>query len=172
MNQHPKDFYRNYQADNIVDELDQQLVKEILSFDPKSIFEFGCGSGKNLQLVKQKKSDIETCGLDISIVNVFQAHVNGVDSVIRGDERHFPGRSFDVVFTCSVLDHIEDIHNVIGNFQTMAKKAIILAETNSFENNFYYKHDYESYGFVKTDFSFVSDSDGGLYYIWIYKCAE
>jgi len=166
----PKEFYRNYQADNIIDEVDYKLIETLLKFEPSSAFEFGCGSGKNLMLLKKtSKKEIDTCGLDISIVNVFQSHVNGVDSVIRGDERHFPLRKFDVVFTCSVLDHIEDIHNIIGNMQHMANKAIVLAETNSFDTDFYYKHDYERYGFKKIDFEYVSKDDKGIYNIWIYK---
>lgn len=166
---HPKEFYRNYQADNVIDELDHELIDTLLNFKPKSAFEFGSGSGKNLQLLKSFDKDIETYGLDISIVNVIQSHLNGVDCVIRGDERHFPLRKFDVVYTCSVLDHIEDIHNIIGAFQDMATKAIVLAETNSFNKNFYYKHDYESYGFIKLDYKYVSTDDGGVYNIWVYE---
>ncbi len=170
-----KDFYRNYQADNIIDELDMRLALEVISYNPESIFEFGMGSGKNLSLIKARSGrDIETWGLDISIVNVFQAHLNGVDCCIAGDERHIPSRKFDVVFTCSVLDHIEEIENIIGHFQEIATKAIILAETNSFEGDFYFKHDYESYGFEKLDYEYLSDSDGGIYNIWIKRipCAD
>jgi SAM-dependent methyltransferase len=153
-----------------------ELAQNILSMHPKSVFEFGCGSGKNLKIIKdiakENGYEIETCGLDISIVNVFQAHCNGVDSVIRGDERHFPLRKFDVVFSCSVLDHIEDIGNIIGNMQSMATKAILLAETNSFDHDFYYKHNYESFGFVKLDYEFISPDDKGIYSIWKYEIPD
>lgn len=174
-----KDYYRNYQADNKLDDLDYKLIDELLKYKPSSAFEFGCGSGKNLKLLKEYSTediipnDIETCGLDISIVNVMQSHLNGVDSVIRGDERHFPLRKFDVTFTCSVLDHIKDIDNIIGALQVMTNKAIIIAETNiRDEKNYYYKHNYESFGFVKIDYSFVSVDDACLYEIWIYEMPE
>ena len=167
-----KQFYRNYQADNKIDSLGRRLVAEIMSHSPVNVFEFGCGSGKNLAMIKSKDQVVETYGMDISIVNVFQAHINGVDSVTRGDERHFPARKFDVVFTCSVLDHIEDIKNIIGNFELMAKKAIYLAETNSFQENFYWRHDYESYGFKKLDYLYRSKDDKGIYHIWKKTCAE
>jgi trans-aconitate methyltransferase len=165
----PKEFYKNYQADNIIDEFDLMMYQEILKNKPRSIFEFGCGSGKNLKYIKDQLKECETYGLDISIINVIQSHLNGVDSVIRGDERHLPLRKFDVIFTCSVLDHIEDIHNIIGAFEQMAEKSIILAETNSFNSDFYYQHDYESYGFSKTNIEYKSDSDGGIYHIWVKK---
>lgn len=168
----PKQFYENYRADNTIDELDIHLVDTLLSFNPKSAFEFGSGAGKNLQLLKSHDKDIETCGLDISIINVMQSHLNGVDCVIRGDERHIPLRKFDVVFTCSVLDHIKDIYNIIGAFQAMTNKAIVLAETNSFKDNFYYKHNYEEYGFEKLDYRYTSTDDGGIYEIWVYKTPE
>jgi len=163
----PKQFYANYQADTIIDAVDTELAKRVLSYLPKSVFEFGSGSGKNLQLIKHNAPDCETWGLDISIVNVFQTHCNGADCTIRGDERHIPKRHFDVVFTCSVLDHIEDIKNIVSHFKQIARKAIILAETNSFSENFYYQHDYESYGFEAIDFEHVSEGDGGVYKIWI-----
>lgn len=162
-----KEFYRNYQADNIIDDLDRELVGQVISFNPESVFEFGSGSGKNLKLIKEYSPEIETWALDISIINVFQSHINGADCSIRGDERHIPERKFDVVFTCSVLDHIGDIHNIIGAFQEIATKAIILAETNSELGEFYYQHDYESYGFKKLDYFFISENDGGVYHIWV-----
>jgi len=166
----PKEFYKNYQADNVLDDIDFKLIEVLLDFNPCSAFEFGCGSGKNLKLLKDKsKIEVDTCGLDISVINVFQSHCNGVDSVIRGDERHFPLRKFDVTFTCSVLDHVEDITNIIGNLQEMTNKAIVVAETNSFNENFYYQHDYESFGFEKIDYEYISKDDKGIYNIWVLK---
>lgn len=167
----PKDFYLNYQADSLIDELDTELIHQVLAFEPESVFEMGCGSGKNLKLLKSFDLNIETFGLDISIINVIQAHLNGVDAVIRGDERHIPLRKFDVVFSCSVLDHIPEIENIIGHFQEIATKAIILAETNSINDpeKFYYAHDYESYGFEKLDYEYLSDNDGCVYEIFVLK---
>ena len=120
--------------------LDLCMVREIIQFSPNSVFEFGCGSGKNLATIKtftMPENRPETWGLDISIVNVMQAHCAGVDCCIRGDERHIPARQFDVVFTVSVLDHIEDIHNIIGAFQSIATKAILLGETYCHLNLFF-----------------------------------
>lgn len=172
----PKYFYQGYIADNILDALDTRLAQEVILYDPESVLEFGAGSGKNLKLIKSFNPNIETFGLDISILNVIQMKFNGVDCCICGDERHIPLRKFDVVLTCSVLDHIQEIENIIGHFQEIATKAIILAETNSIDDpeKFYYKHDYESYGFEKLDFEFQSDSDGCLYHIWVKKmpCVE
>jgi trans-aconitate methyltransferase len=170
---HPKDFYRNYQADNIIDVIDIALVSCIEEFEPANVFEFGCGSGKNLALLKKNNPNVETYGMDISIVNVMQSHLNGVDCVIRGDERYMPNSKFDVCFTCSVLDHIphENIEQVIGNLVSMSRKAVVIGETNELEGNFYYKHDFESFGFVKQTLPFQSKGDGLNYFIWVKVCA-
>lgn len=171
---HPKEFYKNYQADNIIDVIDIALVSCIEEFEPTSVFEFGCGSGKNLALLKKNNPNIQTYGMDISIVNVIQSHLNGVDCVIRGDERYMPQGKFDVCFTCSVLDHIpnENIEQVIGNLVSMSNKAVVIGETNEYEGNFYYKHDFESFGFVKQTLPYVSEGDGLNYFIWVKVCAE
>jgi trans-aconitate methyltransferase len=171
---HPKEFYKNYQADNVIDEIDVALIHNIIKFKPKTVFEFGCGSGKNLALIKNELSDAITYGMDISIINVMQSHLAGVDCVIRGDERYMPNQKFDVCFTCSVLDHIpyENIEQVIGNLISMSDKAVVIAETNEHEGDFYFKHDFEKYGFVKKKNTFISSNDGFNYFIWVLKCAE
>jgi len=172
---HPKEFYKNYVADNHIDDIDRVLISEIIKLEPDSAFEFGCGSGKNLKMIEQALDKrIETCGQDISILNCIQAHLAGVDSVICGDERHLPIRPFDVVFTCSVLDHIphENINALVDGLKTMASKAVIVCETNSFDHNFYFRHDYAAMGFVKVGADMVSNGDGGIYQIFVFQCAE
>ena len=171
---HPKEFYINYQADNKLDDIDYKLIEEIIKFNPESVFEFGCGSGKNLMLVKKLLPNVITYGIDISILNVIQAYLLGVDCVIRGDERYMQLGKFDVSFTCSVLDHIpnENINQVIGNLKAISKKAVVIAETNELDGNFYYKHNFEKFGFKKVSEAFKSQDDGLNYYIWIYLCAE
>jgi SAM-dependent methyltransferase len=148
---HPKDFYTNYIADFKFDEIDGILISEILKHNPKSVYEFGCGSGKNLAAIKDA-IECETWGQDISLLNCINTKMKGVDCVIIGDERHIPLRTFDVTFTCSVLDHIAptEIEQVIGNLTACANKAVLIfeARTNDPEN-FYWNHDYEKYGFQK-----------------------
>lgn len=172
---HPKQFYKNYVADNHVDHIDNALVAHIIDYQPQSLFEFGCGSGKNLKLVERALGrSIETCGQDISILNCIQAHLAGVDSVICGDERHLPGRQFDVVFTCSVFDHIphENIDALVASLKAMARKAVVVCETNSFNENFYYRHDYIGMGFRQVGADMVSTGDKGIYQIFVFECAE
>jgi SAM-dependent methyltransferase len=193
---HPKQFYKNYIADDKLDEIDKAISEIIVNhFAPTSVFEFGCGSGKNLMLIKNAIPVIETCGQDISPMNCLNAHLRGVDSVIIGDERHMPMRKFDVCFTVSVLDHIppENIEQVIGNLQAMANKAVVIVEANLQDpENFYWDHNYFQWGFKNSVSSveplgkvqalfpdFTSSEDGNQYFIWVWKnpqyeaeCAE
>jgi trans-aconitate methyltransferase len=161
---HPKEFYTNYIADGEIDDLDKQLIDLILKYKPNSVFEFGCGSGKNLKLIKDK-TQCETWGQDISLLNCINSKLKGIDCVIIGDERHMPQRKFDVVFTCSVLDHInhEAINQTIKNLIFSAKKAVVIFEARE-ENPsvFYYNHDYESFGFNKV-LSMKSKGDSFIY---------
>lgn len=160
-----KEFYRNYLADNDTSELSIRLFDEINILNPNHILEFGCGTGKHSDLAYH---DCNYCGLDLSLQNVIHAMVrNDCPMVIKGDEtnlRHLC--NFDVVFTCSVLDHIEEVEAIIGEFKRIANRAIFLAETNDVPDRFYYPHDYESMGFQKLEFKWKSPSDGALYHIW------
>lgn len=133
------------------------------------MFEFGCGDGKHLRWLRS--NGIETFGLDISIVNVFRAQAQDHGYAL-GDERYlkFLG-NFDCVLTVSVLDHIELIDEIIVQFKRIAKKVIYLLETCDTPADFYYPHDYESYGFTKLPYKWKSNGDGATYYIWK-LCAE
>lgn len=186
---HPKEFYKNYIADDKLDDVDQFLIRGVVAdMQPTSAFEFGCGSGKNLMLLKKHSDTLETCGQDISPMNCINAHLRGVDSVIIGDERHMPMRKFDVCFTVSVLDHIppENIEQVIGNLQAMAIKGVVIAEAILQDSeNFYWNHDYSAWGFQKLDGKFIdrlgieygvpdfiSQEDGNQYFIWVWKTPQ
>jgi ubiquinone/menaquinone biosynthesis C-methylase UbiE len=161
---HPKEFYTNYIADSKFDEIDRILIDFILQHKPESVYEFGCGSGKNLMAIAAQ-AKCETWGQDISVLNCMNTKLKGVDCVIIGDERHMPLRQFDVSFTCSVLDHItpESIEQVIGNLVACATKAVYIFEARvNNPENFYWNHDYEKYGFQKL-LSCQSAGDGYIY---------
>lgn len=157
-----KEFYRNYLADNETSRLSTRLIIEINALNPNHVLEFGCGTGKHGNFIGNY------CGIDLSLQNVIHAMVrNNCPMVIKGDEtnlRHLC--NFDVVFTCSVLDHIEEVEAIIGEFVRISNKAIFLAETNDVPDRFYYPHDYESMGFQKLEFKWKSPSDGAIYHIW------
>jgi SAM-dependent methyltransferase len=159
-----KGFYRTYLADDNTGTLNGKLAELIRLEHPQSVFEFGCGTGKNLRMLGPS---IVTCGLDVSPMNIIVANTrNDRPFVIIGDETHLGHlHSFDVAFTCSVLDHIELISKVVADLKNLAK-IVYLAETNDVPGQYYYPHSYEEFGFTKIkDFEWTGD-DGAKYYIW------
>jgi SAM-dependent methyltransferase len=171
----PKEFYRTYQADDGLATLNKKLVDEILRHNPNHVFEFGTGTGKNLKLLQRveasyAKSGTAVVGLDISLINTITATVkNELPCIIHGDENYLRHLcNFDVVFTCSVLDHIEDVIGIIQELKRIANVAVIIAEcTEPDKKNYYYKHDFESFGFERiNDSEYYSEADGHTYHIY------
>jgi ubiquinone/menaquinone biosynthesis C-methylase UbiE len=167
----PKEYYSKYLADDNASDLSKFLVDQILMTQPTSALEFGCGTGKNLKLIRENEnkyalSNTKLFGIDISLMNVIHCHIKSdLPFVAHGDEDWLPKiRNIDVCFTCSVLDHIEKVDDIIKEMQRISK-YVFLAETNDVPDEYYYPHKYESYGFKKLDFKWVGN-DGSTYYVW------
>ena len=160
-----KQYYQSYIADTIIADLNLYLTGLIMAENPVHVFEFGCGSGKNLWLLD--KGTISTCGMDISVMNVLNALLKfNQKFVICGDETYLRNIvNFDIVFTCSVLDHIPVIDGIIQELKRIANKKVFLAEANGEREDYYYSHDYSFFGFSKLEKEFISE-DGFTYYIW------
>lgn len=164
-----KQFYMGYEADDNLSPLSERLINEILILNPVHVLDFGFGSGKHLSVLHKK--GIVTHGIDISKTNVVTAiFKHSLPSVQLGDESYLRHCcNYDVVTTCSVLDHIKDIDGIIQEFKRIANKAVLIAETNDQPGPHYYPHTYEDYGFNKIDFSWKSEmGDGANYFIWIW----
>lgn len=172
----PKEYYKRYIADDNLSELNKNLVEEVLKFKPLSVFEFGCGTGKNLKFIQMLNREIFVSGLDVSYMNTIHSMVkNGLDHVSLGDEqdlRHMT--NFEVCFTVSVLDHIEDIRAIVYELKRMASKAVVIAECTEHQpENFYWAHRYQDFGFKKIKGSeMVSDGDGKEYAIYVFSKGE
>lgn len=164
----PKEYYRNYLADDKLGAVSRKVIQEIYKEEPNHIFEFGCGTGKNLN-----SFNTTVCGLDISWQNITHAYAKNIPFLILGDESHLRHLcNFDIVFTCSVLDHIQDISGIVQELKRIANKVVYLAETNDAPGPYYFPHDYENLGFTKIDFEWTSmppTGDGATYHIWIWR---
>lgn len=170
-----KEYYRTYQADESMLPLNEFLCREIVAMKPAHVLEFGCGTGKNLLMIQSEAPEIDTFGIDISFLNCIKAFGKDLNNITHGDEGMLGHLgNFDVVFTCSVLDHIEDIESIIEELKRIANKSIVIAETNTFDGNYYWKHNYEAYGFELHKYvgGFPSPDDGGMYFIWKWNKPE
>jgi len=166
----PKSFYSTYLANDKIYKIDKILVDLVLKEQPREVFDFGTGTGKNLKQIMQLDSSITVCGLDLSLLNIIHARArNDIPFLIVGDE-YFLCRltSFEVSMTCSVLCHIQNIDAIISDLKNLTRKSIIIAETNDIVGEFYYPHDYESYGFEDLGISWYSEANRATYkfYKW------
>ncbi len=173
-----KEFYKNYLASDEKVQLHYKLYDTILNMKPHyNILEFGCGTAKNIiHLYKFFNSIWEVRGIDISEKNIEAAKqkISERENIILtvGDENYlkeYRDDYFDVTFTCSVLDHIENIDEIISQMKRISTTGIVLAETNDTPGEFYYPHDYEKYGFTRISFMHKSEIDGAIYEIWTWK---
>lgn len=165
----PKEHYaNNLTADWNVTELHHMLIRQILKFNPSSAFEFGCGLGKLLSILKNY--DVNTFGIDINNHQIQIAKQIGL-KVEQGTEASLETiqpSMFDVVYTCSVLGHIRDIRSIIQKLEQMSRKATILCEpVTKVEGQFYYPQRYQDYGFDALDYEYFSKRDKRMYKIWV-----
>ena len=81
----------------------------VASMKPRSVLEFGCNGGRNLDLIRKLNPDATYRGVDVNPLNVNRGReIFGLDLVV-GDEhwlKNQPTDSVEVAFTVSVIDHI------------------------------------------------------------------
>lgn len=90
----------------------QMITNLVRTLKPRSVLEFGCNVGRNLQAIHQALPDVQLVGLDVNEKAVrLGRDRTGLDLRV-GDEstlRQFQEGEFDLVFTVSVLDHIVEV---------------------------------------------------------------
>lgn len=145
-----KSFYKTHQLQNEnIGPINDSVVSYINSLHPDGVFEFGCNNGKNLRLLESLDDSVGVWGIDINKDTL--KHPN----TCFGDEetlKDMEGGLYDLVFTCSVLNHIPhgDVEGVISNLCRIARKHVIIAECVEIKNHpRWFSHDYELYGFKK-----------------------
>ncbi len=155
-----KEWYRvNDLQDEIIRPVNHRVVEECMKFNPKSVFEFGCNNGKNLTLFPK---EVKLCGIDVNpdVLKHPCTHV--------GDEKYleyFIDNAFDVVFTCSVLNHIPFIEDIVRDLKRISKHTVSI-EYSKHEDERWFIHNYARLGFKKVD---SISCLFRMYDIWIVK---
>ena len=156
LSNNPYDFYRNHYVpdnDNILD-MHISLRDIILSYNPVSVFDFGYGTGKNLKLLHEYNKSISLNGMDISPeCQEIAQRLLPTAKLWCGSEallKEIPDKSYDVSFTCSVLNHIPDIGNTMIELERITKNVIILCESMH-QAKFFYPHNYTIHGYTCKD---------------------
>lgn len=94
----------------------------------ESVLEFGAGTGRNLYHIQREHPDLILHGIDVSprMVEIGERYGNFVQ---LGDESLIPKRpSYDLVYTCSVLDHIPEPFPVLEKLVGASRDIVALLE--------------------------------------------
>ncbi|MDP6522847.1 MAG: class I SAM-dependent methyltransferase [Kiritimatiellia bacterium] len=107
-------------------------VSSIVSLlSPASVFEFGCNSGRNLDLIAKKSELTAVSGIDINEASIkYGVEHYGLDLRV-GDELaldDYPDNRWDLVFTISVLDHIPDPVATCTELNRIAGRYLLFCE--------------------------------------------
>jgi len=171
---------KKYYIENNIDPkafpMNHKIASLIASEKPGFVMEFGCNNAVNLKIIKSMRPKCIVAGVDINTQSIAKAVVNVQGNFAVGDEdalKYVEKKSYDVVFTCSVLDHMPYVLDVIRQFKRIAKQSIFVCETQEVLSKYYFAHNYKSMGFKKIhSMKSVGDSLGNnaLYEIWKYDC--
>ena len=118
-----------------------------------SIIELGCGSGRNLLILKEM-GYANLKGVDFSQTQVELCRNLGLDvSQMDISALEFPDRDFDLVFTNSVLLHVPP-----SKIETVMKEAVRIArKIVAFRENTYDKEEFSGHVYKYDYFKRLSD---------------
>ena len=134
------------------------LANTINEFEPVSVLELGCGSGRNLVYIKQKNPECALYGVEINpeAITAAKSQLGSEFKILSNsiyDLDNIESKSIDVVFTSGVLMHIasDKISYIKANLNRIAKKAIIHYELHGPSNEFDFHRYPRDYAEVYSD---------------------
>ncbi len=159
-----KRFYTNYNNGHIIYEGNKEVIKRINRLKPAKVFEFGCGTGKNLNIVNAEYR----MGIDLSIPAISEGKKFYPDiHLLLEDEKFLPiigDKFFDISFTVSVFDHISSPHyEIIVEELKRISKNVFVVESNDIWQPLCFPHDYNAIGFKTLDYEWVSPATKAVY---------
>ena len=128
-------FYRNstvqpFRYENGPEPYALLAAETIASFGPSSVLEFGCGSGRNLAVLRDL-TPARLIGVDLNPTAIAWGRENfGLDLRV-GDEAWLPVQgadAFDIVYTVSVIDHIPQPQKAIRALVAAAADLVVICE--------------------------------------------
>jgi ubiquinone/menaquinone biosynthesis C-methylase UbiE len=103
----------------------------------RSVLDVGTASGRTLRTLKTAVPELFICGIEPVAALLKQAVSlgNAGSGVIvqgKGDALPFADNSFDAVCEFAILHHVEQPHVVVGEMLRVARKAVIISDSNRF----------------------------------------
>ena len=148
---------------------------------PDSIIELGCGNGGNLEKFNLSNKRI---GIDPKFKNIKKALFRDINcQFIHGNHnvlKNFKVNDFDLAFTVSVLDHIEDFTVALSDMLIISKNTILFEpyikgthrQANKYETKWWkisWYHDYEKYlknhNYTIEPFPLYNGNSGRLFHL-------
>lgn len=107
---------------DFLNEIRAYELQKIESYFPKSkeikVLEVGGGTGEQAMLLREKGYDIHSIDLETSNYSQFK---NDIVTIYDGITIPFANDSFDVVISSNVLEHIEDIANIMSELKRVTQ---------------------------------------------------
>lgn len=106
------------------------MAETVASFAPSSVLEFGCGSGRNLAVLRDL-TPARLVGVDLNPTAIAWGRENFGLDLRLGDETWLPAQGtdvFDIVYTVSVIDHIPQPQNAIRALVSAAADLVVICE--------------------------------------------
>jgi hypothetical protein len=128
-------FYRNstvqpFRYENGPEPYALLIAETVAGFGPSSVLEFGCGSGRNLAVLRDL-TPARLIGVDLNPTAIAWGRDNfGLDLQV-GDETWLPAQdasAFDIIYTVSVIDHIPQPQATIRALVAAAADLIVICE--------------------------------------------
>ncbi len=95
------------------------LLEQLPAMDAPSVLDFGAGEGKHLHLVRKARPQARLVGVDVrqahSVVDFEFHHVAPNEPLPLGDD------TFDVVMSCDVLEHVENIESSLDEIHRVLR---------------------------------------------------
>lgn len=112
----------------------QKVVSSVLAYDPSSVMEFGCGTGKNLLAIKRQRPSVRCIGLELTSPSVKLANMAGefyglsIEAHLADVTMPVNMEPVDVCYSVQALEQIPDSHRVFEQMMALSRMAVVLFE--------------------------------------------
>jgi len=109
------------------------------SVNPRSALDYGCGEGRYLAVLKEFFPQMRLAGCDISEVGLRLAkkhHPFAEFRLMRDETTDFPDRSFDLVISVEVLEHVGDVTKSVKEISRLLAPGGLAVLTTPCANRF------------------------------------